>query len=110
MKELNKYILVAMNPKSTLNELDKNSLYAINEVHNIIFESCYYDDIDKVVNIAILASRIADMFKESLYDKSNKVHYSFFIVKYLDKFLKLSGEKIEEYLEDIDKINKEDKQ
>ena len=110
MKEFNKYILVAMNPKSTLNELDKNSLRANVEIHNIIFESCYYHDIDKVVNIATLASRISDMVRESLYDKSNKIHYSFFIAKYLDKFLKLSGEKIEEYLEEIDKINKEDKQ
>ncbi len=110
MKELNEYILVAINPQSTLNELDKNSLYANNEIHNIVFQSCYYHDIDKVLEMATLASRISDMVRESLYDKSNKVHYSFFIVKYLDKFLKLSGEKIEEYLEEIDKINKEDKQ
>lgn len=108
MKELNKYILVAMNPQSTLNELDKNSLRATNEIHNIIFQSCYYHDIDKVVNIATLSSRISDMVRESLYDKSNKVHYSFFIKKYLAKFLILSGEKIEDYLEEIKKINKKD--
>tara|TARA_B110000858_G_scaffold180861_1_gene218839 strand:- start:682 stop:984 length:303 start_codon:yes stop_codon:yes gene_type:complete len=96
MKELNKYILIRLNPKSTHEELINNSNNAY-----------------KVAQDAI-ESYVASGFMRSGYHYhclvSNAVNYRNTDNKNLDIYFELTDDKIEKYLEELDKINKKDKQ
>tara|TARA_R110000868_G_scaffold76101_2_gene219160 strand:+ start:1863 stop:2165 length:303 start_codon:yes stop_codon:yes gene_type:complete len=95
MKELNKYILIRLNPKSTHDDLIKNSQEAYNVAQ---------DAID---------SYVANGFKRSGNDYhclvSNAVNYRNTDNKNLDIYFELTDDKIEYYLEEIDRINNKDK-
>ena len=96
MKELNRHVLVAMNHLSTHDDLIKNSQEAY-----------------KVAQDAI-DSYVDNVFKRSGNDYhclvSNAVNYRNTDNKNLDIYFELTDDKIEYYLDEIDKINKEDKE
>tara|TARA_R110000851_G_scaffold313915_1_gene475730 strand:- start:90 stop:491 length:402 start_codon:yes stop_codon:yes gene_type:complete len=132
MKELNKYILVAMNPKSTVKDKFKNSgdskeadranrLFVANEYLNKYFEKSeediqdYFNDIKKINNKKIIPpiiDEIGDLKDLDIYCNTGIEWYicsgqEFPRELYSKLFENCLG--FGYYLEGIDKINKEDK-
>ena len=116
MKEFNKHILVAMNPKSTVYELIKN----MNDGYDAYLT--YYDDDVEIFNTYdIVVSAYAFYVASSdvacvAYDSDSLVdvacNYADSAKDYrecLNKYFEISGENIQDYYDEIERINKEDK-
>ena len=134
MKELNRHVLVAMNPLSTHDDLIKNSYHAriaydaaYRDRHDALynnFNACIaskgkYDPSDEYDNArdACHRSEVADRAVVTAVIAA-KLDYSIFnddlvtsedYQKSLDTFFYISVHNIQDYLEEIEKINKEGK-
>ena len=118
MKELNKYLLVAMNPKSTVDELLKNMN---DDYFNAYF--FYYDDDDVEIfnTYDIVVSAYAFYVASSdvacvAYDSDSLVdvacNYADSAKDYrecLNKYFEKSEENIQDYYDEIDRINNKGK-
>ena len=121
MRVFNKYILVAMNPKSTEDELLKNMNDHDYNAY-LIYYNEDYDDVVEIFNIYdIVVSAYAFYVASSdvacvAYDSDSLVdvacNYADSAKDYrecLNKYFEKSEENIQDYYDEIDRINKEDK-
>ena len=123
MKEFNKYILVAMNPLSTVDELLKN-MNDDYDAYLIYYDEdygYYYDDVEIFNTYDIVVSAYAFYVASSdvacvAYDSDSLVdvacNYADSAKDYkecLNKYFKISGENIQDYYDEIDRINRKDK-
>ena len=110
MKELNKNILVAMNPKSTLKYKFRNSSDAKEAARDA---ACTHNHAAAVAFVAMNVAHAAAVVAFKTDRCVAHLDYEFAndaFKTHLNKYFEKSKENIQDYYDEIDRINKEDKQ
>ena len=106
MKQLNKHVLIAMNPKSTTKDLRNNASDASDAYADAAYNASTYDSAFHASAYAYYAAKTAstDAYYVAVY-----ADYAIDATeKHLNKFLEFSGHKLEDYNDEIERINKDE--